>query len=359
VGRDQNVNSKKTLFMILQKLQYVLFIGAVLLTVGAAYYFVTANRQPAELEEFIAEYSYNHKAVLDYEVVLKPNSLYEEPVLGSGRSYFTKTVENINVMFSYDFSGSSPAPLEGTYGINAVVTSGEIAESREIKVPLWKKEFELIPPTPFSENSSTVNIRENLSIYLEDYREIVNKLQQELGVTTNPNRLVLEGWVKTTVQAGSENINKQLKSELVFPLGQAHFSSSGDRIASGNDTVGKTVVITLHDVLEQRQKATKAVVLSGSLTALLVLIICVQLKPKLAEKKKMKKHQIPRRFRERIVEAEMRAELPPGKPIVLKSLEELIRIADEVARPVVLQNTAKGNSRYYVFDGEIRYEYIA
>lgn len=354
--KKQHISGKKPVLRVLQKLQYYFFIITFVSTAVAVYYFMDANRQPAEIVEFVPEYSYKHKAALDYEVMLKPNSLYEEPVLGPDRGYFTKIVEKINVFFSYDFSGSHPQPVKGTYGINAVLTSGELQKSSKVKDPMWEKEFELIPPTPFSQNSGSVNIQERLSIYLENYKSIADELHKELGITTRPNHLVLEGWVKTSVQSESDNINKELKPKLIIPLGQAYFSIDGERIASGADNLGTTVITPLHDVLERRKKAKEAVILLGSITAIRGVIIGVQLKPRLARKRDKNKHQVLRRCKERIVEADMRAELPPGKAVPLKSLEDLVRVADEIVKPVVHLAIPQGNM-YYVLDGEVRYEY--
>lgn len=321
------------------------------------------NSKPAKIDEFIPEYNYEHNAVLTYSVALNPNSLYEEDVLGPGRVYFTKTVKDIHMVFSYVFKGKpKDVPVSGTYGVTVTLVSGEdkaVGEGDAKSTPLWQKKFDVIPPTPFSTNGGSVDISRTFSLRPVDLQEICDKIHEELGVTTRPNNVLVEGWVNTIAAPDPKRISKRLVATLKFPLGQGYFKIEGEPLASGADSVGKTVTIIRDDILAQQRKAGMAVSILGSVTAALGVGALFQLRAKLIQRRMATSDcAVPRKFKDRIVEASVRGELPSGVTITVGSFGDLIKVADELAKPIIHYTFGQGSDTYYVPDGDINYAYM-
>ena len=49
-----------------------------------------------------------------------------------------------------------------------------------------------------------------------------------------------------------------------------------------------------------------------------------------------------------------------GRIVTLGTMEDLIKVADELSKPIIHQapTTPQESNTYYVFDGTIRYQYI-
>ena len=67
-----------------------------------------------------------------------------------------------------------------------------------------------------------------------------------------------------------------------------------------------------------------------------------------------------KKYGERIVEATSQTPVKDEKTISIGSMEDLIKIADELSKPVIHQapSTPEEAHAYYVFDGATRYQYV-
>jgi len=332
-----------------------LLLILIVATAIAGYFLIAASRQPAEIEEFVPEYSYSHEAELDYAVALKPNSLYDETVLGPEQIYYSKIIDNIDVIFSYTFTRKPQSPVEGTYGLVATIVCGKEATKDELGV-LWQKEVELMAPTTFVSNSGTVSVQERLSLSVEEFEEIAANINEELGIGARSTYVRLEGWVRASLEPQSVQTDKELRASLEMPLKQAYFKISGERVASGKDSVGKTKTVIQNDVLERRQQAQIATIVLGTVTVALGIAVCFQSRRKYIAKKALFVQRVPRRYRDRIIESGPGTEMPGTQVIALHSLKELVKAADEVAKPIVHRCTPETDT-FFVLDSDVRYEY--
>jgi len=67
--------------------------------------------------------------------------------------------------------------------------------------------------------------------------------------------------------------------------------------------------------------------------------------------------EIKKKYGERIAEAKVEASAAREK-ITLSSMEDLIKIADELAKPIISQASSRVAHSYVVLDGIVCYEYI-
>lgn len=69
-------------------------------------------------------------AGLQYNVHLKPNILYDQTVLDSGQTYFSKLVDYMDVAAAYQFAADGPAEIQGSYSATAFLEGENIPQKK-------------------------------------------------------------------------------------------------------------------------------------------------------------------------------------------------------------------------------------
>jgi hypothetical protein len=118
----------------------ILFSGIV---ISALVLFNTEDPEPTISQTANPLFSYAHEAAIDYQVQLKPNTVYDGPVLESGQTYFAQLFDSIDVFTSYDFSSDSPARITGDYSATAYIQAENIP-TKEFPMTLNSSEADLV-----------------------------------------------------------------------------------------------------------------------------------------------------------------------------------------------------------------------
>jgi hypothetical protein len=350
---------------ILGRLLLPLFIVGLLATSVFGYSLIVAQRQPSEIERFVPEYTYKHDALLDYRVHLKQNVLFGETTLGSGQNYFTKVIDGIDVVFSYNFRGDPANEVKGTYEIRAILVSGDLSAELEGKAgkvtKLWEKASVIIPATPFTGQNGTVSIKETLPLVLQEFESQAKTVSEELGIAPRQHYVKLLGIVKTSASLPSRELSaKELEASLVVPLNQSYFTMTS-KPASAEDSVGKTEVVVLSDVIERREEALRSTLIAGGIAGVFGILVLLRLALRPVGRKTQPAYIVPRRYRDRVAEANGQANYLAGDVVSLLSFEDLIKVADEAGKPIVHQTFANDSDirdAFYVNDGSVRYAYL-
>ena len=105
-----------------------------------------------------------------------------------------------------------------------------------------------------------------------------------------------------------------------------------------------------------------AAIVASIVASLFAYLMWRQLKLKPAEVPKIDKEVrlVKKKYGERMAEATSQTPIEGEKAISLSSTEDLIKIADELGKPVIHQapGTPEEAHAYYVFDGATRYQYL-
>ena len=64
-------------------------------------------------------YSYTSSKKGDYQVLLKENDFYEEPILESGKYYASKSIDKYLLKFEYNFNSEKIENIDYRYNITA------------------------------------------------------------------------------------------------------------------------------------------------------------------------------------------------------------------------------------------------
>ena len=121
---------------------------------------------------------------IDYRVFLKPNEFFDEPFLGSGKTYITSLIDHIDIdfkhseTFSENASGSLSYYLQAT--ISADKTSGTTGDGT-----YWSKDYQLTEPTVVNfKDTDQTNFSTSTSIDYAYYNSILESFREQYPVAS-------------------------------------------------------------------------------------------------------------------------------------------------------------------------------
>jgi len=300
---------------------------------------------------------YEGKGRFDYEVYLKPNKLYETDVLrseaspvveppvspqtlGPGLLYFPRIISNIKASFSYQFLCDRPISEQ----------SQEVEVTAIIENPeKWSRSLVVVPETN-KVGSFTISF----PIDIQYFTTVINAIEQETGVRGSSYNIVIKADVHTVARTDMGTINEVYTQTLSVNLGGNTLTFGKELSSSKSGSIGGTAI--------PGASGSRAPWIIGLVIALLALGYFGWCQTQLglapvsageAEAARARK-----KYRQMMVDVE---ELPGVKPtetvIPLSSLDDLVRIADDLVKPVLHQAEA-GRHTYCVIDSGVRYLYV-
>lgn len=310
------------------------------------------------------EIRYKGKGRFDYEVHLKPNQLYEtdmlrsealpvakppaEPpaspqTLGPGLLYFPKIISNIKASFSYQFLCDRPISEQ----------SQEVEVTIIIENPeKWSKSLVVVPKIN-KVGSFTISF----PIDIQYFTMVIDAIGQETGVRGSSYNIVLEADVYTVARTDLGMVNEVYTQTLSGKLGSNTLTFDKELSGSQSGSIGEAAIPGASG--EGRSKAPWII---GLVVALLALGYFgwsqtrLRLAPVSAGEAEVALSR--KKYRQMMVDV---GELPGVKPtetvIPLNSLDDLVRIADDLVKPV-LHQAEKGRHTYCIIDSGVRYLYV-
>lgn len=293
----------------------------------------------------VSLYIYESQGKVNYEVSLKPNSLYDNKSLGEDQIYLSNLVDSIDPTFSYTFRGEREAEIKGNYEILAVI-EGYSGEGDKLTT-LWKKEIPLLAKTNFSTKDKTFSITKKMPLKLQEFNNLAKIISDESKVTA-PTKVTALMNVVFSAETDKGVIEKKVESSLEFPLTEDYF-----RI---NKQQGENISEAIEEVKQvPRVVDIKLLALLGSgIGAALVVLLILLFKTQSAKedsfnaqlKKIFKKHGT------RLVA--LNSEIVPRIELQSRvhSMEDLVKISDELWKPIVYTHRDNNQeiTKFWVFD---------
>lgn len=324
-------------------------IVLLLICAGMAY---GAYQQPETTTESVVNTSYTQTGKFDYIVYLKNNTVYGgkttlEPREGK---IFSNLVENINASFSYTFSISKNAEIDGNYEIRASLNTDN-----------WNKTIVLKPTTQFTSSSQTktISVNYDFPLDLDYYTEIVSKIDEETGINTPSPVVNIQASVRVSAQTSDETIIKSFTHMLSVPLTGKTIDIDDTTLTSQISGVTTEKQQVYHaNVANEKSKWTNLSILFIIL-AVLSMVVTRSDKKKLSKTEKAVK-KIKKKYGEWIVQVDQIPKRPIGTDTVfMKSLDDLIKTSEELGKPI-LYHLAESTSThsFHVIDDTIHYQFI-
>jgi hypothetical protein len=308
------------------------------------------------------------RGTFDYTIYLEEeNSLYktdtlkpppatpyippQPKTLGVGPVIPYKLVDRMETSYYYDFRSSRPVTdLYGEVTVTATLDNPE----------LWSKSFVLVPST-----RQEGNFKVDFPVDIVYLNELLTTIRTETGTSGEAYSLVIEAFVHVTAHTDYGPIDEVFTQTLSTELGGGTLIWNEELEMTEEGAITTTHIIpNPNRYLGLSVDGVKKTSLILGLIFLAIFIASLvfynQTKPTelpLFEKEAL---SIGKKYADRIAQASSQTPVASEKIISLGSIEDLVKVADELGKPIMHQpptNSEKQHT-YYVLDGTTQYQYI-
>ena len=306
---------------------------------------------PGFKEEKVALYSYQQKTNIDYKAILKPNVLYSHESLGPGEVYITELIDHIQASFAYEFIGERAAALEGNYEIIAEL-EGVVKEGEKV-LTIWKKSFILQPKQSFQVKDKRVSLKGNANIRPEEYNNFVKTVNESAKVNT-PVSCIISMNVKLKANTDKGVVEEKMAPKMVIPLNTSYFSIDSKLTEEKSGQIEETRQVPVS--VNQKKVIVYGVILGLLVILGIIMIFFSETKAPLDPRQK-KLQQIFKKNGDRLVALTRDIPVPWGNHKEVKSIDDLVRVADEIGKPILYKYSPdyKEILRFYVIDDDQMY----
>ena len=305
---------------------------------------------PRFKEEKVVLYGYQQKTNIDYKAVLKPNVLYEQESIGPGEVYISELIDHIQANFSYEFIGERAAELEGNYEIIAEL-QGAVKEGETTKT-IWKKAFVLLPKQTFQVKDKTLSLKGNTILRLEEYNNFVKTVNESSKVNA-PVSFTVSMNVNIKANTDKGVVEEKLSPKMVIPLNTNYFSIDSQLTEEKPGQIEETKQVPIP------VNQTKVIVYGVMIGLLVILgifiIFFTEIKAPVDPRQKKLK-QIFKKHGNRLVALNDEPAITYETYSKVKSIDDLVRIADELGKPIMYQYrpNPKDITQFYILDDTFR-----
>ena len=340
---------KRKLRIPLPKMLRLLVLGVLgILVLYAASSAYAAYQAPETRKITTTALRYDNIGQFDYVATLKNTTLFgDKTTLRPGEgTFFKQLINHVNITFSYRFQSSSDANITGDYFVDAV-----------IQTKLWTKTYPLIPRTSFSEQGRSAWFTVTFPLEYSYYDQILAKINEETGVTAQSPILLLRSTVSVFATTLEGAVSSYFTPTINVSLGQKTLEISEKLSFTQPGSITKTTTVNVSEVPERRMLWTTLSL--GLLAGLCIAAVLTTstTEPQTETNKALRKMK--KKYEEWIVETTTYPESTGLRKIQIKSLEDLTKISEEIAKPVFLYaSPVSENHRFYVLDEPMLYEYV-
>ena len=343
---------KKTLQKnVRQGIIAVLFL-CLALALGGLYWSYT---RPAETTVNYTAFPYTHENSLAYRVHLLPNDLFTETSLEPGRAYISSLTDYIDTRFVFRFAAENEAAINGEYCVTASLTAYTGPENNLV----WEKVFPLLPVKTFQLRGKEVLLQEDVALPFSQYTRLADQIVEETGFSPQNLSLEVSYDVAWTVDAPEGTIAETAGPKLTIPLRASVFTVEGalEQKESGGISAVKTVPVPYIEEV-------KIGFITLSVLSCLLLLVFFQITVNREEKDNLTGKivsSILKKHRDRVVRcAENNFSAGHDHVLTIASFDDLLKIADELGKPILYQSGAGENNydhSFYVFSEHLAYRY--
>lgn len=317
---------KKDDFKLTKNTRFFLYVlGGILCLVSTILLFI--NIRPNTRTEEVVVNSYNITTAASYRVHLKENNVFEEEFLEEGRVYPSAITDFINIDFKSELAMTNALSISGDYIIQAVLEGYQTGKDEE-KVPVYEKIYPIIDGRVIESVTSSASINESLSIDRAAYRNYAQEIENALGGETGKDFYVeLSGKyiVDGEEKAFSYRIDIPINNDKFYEIRKAEpVEDSGD-IKESN----------LVNVMPAFSSYAIFILLLFVAAGILVFVrfFTANMEGKELEQKKLS--ELMRKYGSRMVCIENLPDISQKSEIRVKSITDLIELADEIRESVL------------------------
>jgi hypothetical protein len=329
----------------------VLFSVLLVAALGGSVFFL---QQPQARQVKSTLYQYTQQGDLSYRVYYNNNPFFPGQVLGPGQTYLSAFIDHINTYFTYVFQGQGNADLSGTYGVTASLVASQ-SQGQGQSVLVWQNDYVLAPETPFRTQGNYLVLNKTLAINYQTHVNFVKALEKAAMVSPDTINLAITWNVNINVQTSHGSVQDKLSPTLTIPIGPGSFTIASQPTQSKQGKITGMTQISNPGLKPERLAAEGA----AGLLFLGVLCLLIFTRGESTTEQVVRKRQavvtldsLLKKYADRLVAGQ--GEEPEANTVAVASMDDLIRAADEVDKPVLYFTKTEG-ADFYVYDSALRY----
>lgn len=334
----------------------LLIIFTILVVISSLMVYYT-HQLPIEKKRVDTLYAYKHYGKFDYLATLKPNIIYEKTTLGPDEgTIFTRITEGIKFNLTYTFQGTKSANLTVQYNVS------ESMETSQLQRRIGEIQQKTVNITGTSAN---LYINDIPPINVSSVQDLVNNIERETGMSVVDYNVTITTQMYITANTTDGLINESFNPKLTMKFKSS--LSKGDVILIEDVEHEKTGKITSTNTIYQPWVNTQRYI-SYALSILsfpglsLTIWAFALSRPTKTMRPEALIEDVIEPFREIISETTEEPEFKkhpsmPTTTISMKTLEDLVKVADILVKPIVHARKPPETHIFYVIDETIRYEY--
>jgi len=335
--------------------------------------FVIARNNSREAETNLGTINLVQSGSADFSVLMLKNSPYgaitisppalpkveqeeeTEPVylaVGQGGTIYTKLLDRIEGQFQYQFSSSRQ--------VSNLKQEAELVMELQ-GVNAWTK---TIPISQVESQENTITIP--FTISWAETSQILEDIRTEIGVSAESYNLVVKASVHVTADTDYGKIDETFSPTLTTDLtkGVVTWKENLRQTREGDftDTIVKANTARYLGMPISLLKFVNTMVSIILLAVFLFMVLSyLRFRPVHADDELSKElKRLNKKYGERIVEAPVLGADVTDRAVVLKSMDDLIKVADELGKPIIhhLPRTPEQPHVYEIDDEGLRYCFI-
>jgi hypothetical protein len=266
----------------------------------------------------------------------------------------------VETTFKYSFSGDNPADISGQYEIDAKLTGYILVEDKQSsetvkrRVKAWEKIYPLIPATPFSRHDQKFGIKQVIPVDLRSYAAFADQVAKELKFSADIIELSITYHVLGSASTSQGKISEPVETILSIPVEGNSFIVNG-KLA---DEKENSITIPGTESVPGVKTARTGWVVTTALLAILLLLIIFNTKAKAESPSERELRMIIKKHGDRIVAGVFSfTSVHDKNTTVLNSFYDLVKVADEVAQPILYENASDNLHSFYVINEPMIFSY--
>jgi hypothetical protein len=297
------------------------------------------SQQPTTKIETNNLLSYSQTGNYNYKAYLKNNTVYngKEYLSPNEGNLFRKLVNNITGSFSYNFYISNTSQISGNYKFLATIKTSE-----------WSKTYTLINTKNFNlTNSTTYSFTENFPINYSFYEQKITEITNETGVGVQNAELIIKCNIKLTASSENANIYKSFTPAINISLRKQTIDISDKLTFRSADSKTEQKTINIPDIKKEKNMWTNITYAFLGITLVVFALTKTEKKP--ISKLQRKFRNIKKKYREYIIEIEEPLNPEGVEYIHIKSMDDLIRLSEEMGKPIFYYDNPSESTEKYEF----------
>lgn len=289
-----------------------------------------------------------------YNINLFENEYIKPKERPMNEIYMTELIDNMQATFAYHFITTKEANIKYTYSMKGILQGTYDAE--EVPQKILEQEYDLVKEKSGQITTKDTEIIEDVTIKLSDYNSIVKSFQDKFGIVIDA-KLLLIFHITIEAKVDGTTIKEEYTNDMSVTLGKKVTLVTGtledEKIGYTEESIQKieetNVIIVIIDIL---------LILVG-LAMLRYAYARTTVQKRIKNEYKLELNKILRTCQDKIVSVSTQMEIKRGDIIEVRDFGELIKLSEELARPVLCWiNKTEDEAWFGVISGNVTYQYI-